>query len=245
MWEGAGGGQRLMSFELEADEALPVGIQRIAEKELELIRELLGAHTKYSRDDAVYESRRGRSRRPAQAVTPGRLRRTARRRAAMQGLDPSAPVLARRRDPGLQPGLETTAMPSTVAFYLSEDDVLDEDDVTTLELGGEELVRLNLRLPEGIDAAGLVVICVADFFNDAAEQNETNNEAVSPPGLLTPGGLGSAEQSAFPFLTRGHGAPRGPALIERRSGTATAPEVPRIPHVPRADARGLPSSPRE
>jgi hypothetical protein len=150
-----------MSFELEADEALPDGIQRIAEKELELIRELLGAHTKDSRDDAVYESRRGRSRRPAQAVTPGRLRRTARRRAALQCLDPSAPVLARRRDPGLQPGLETTAMPSTVAFYLSE------DDVTTLELGGEELVRLNLRLPEGIDAAGLVVIAVADFFNDA------------------------------------------------------------------------------
>jgi len=72
-------------------------------------------------------------------------------------------------------------MPSTVAFYLSEDDVLDEDDVTTLELGGEELVRLNLRLPEGIDAAGLVVIAVVDFFNDVAERNETNNVAVSPP----------------------------------------------------------------
>lgn len=44
-----------------------------------------------------------------------------------------------------------TALPSTVAFYLSEDDVLDEDDaflgyesVKTLELAGEELVPLNL-----------------------------------------------------------------------------------------------------
>ena len=86
------------------------------------------------------------------------------------------------------PGLETTAVPSTVAFYLSEDDTLDEDDtflgyesVKTLELGGEELVRLNLRLPEGTDAAGLVVIAVVDFFNDVTERNETNNEAVSPP----------------------------------------------------------------
>jgi CARDB len=86
------------------------------------------------------------------------------------------------------PGLETTAVPSTVAFYLSVDDVLDENDtflayasVKTLELGGEELVRLNVRLPEGIDAAGLVVIAVVDFFNDVAERNETNNEAVSPP----------------------------------------------------------------
>ena len=86
------------------------------------------------------------------------------------------------------PGLETTAVPSTVAFYLSEDGELDENDtflgyesVKALELGGEELVRLNIRLPEGIDAAGLVVIAVVDFFNDVAERNETNNVAVSPP----------------------------------------------------------------
>jgi hypothetical protein len=60
-----------------------------------------------------------------------------------------------------------TALPSTVAFYLSEDDVLDEDDaflgyesVKTLELAGEEPVPLNLRLPASIDAAGLGVIAV-------------------------------------------------------------------------------------
>jgi hypothetical protein len=66
--------------------------------------------------------------------------------------------------------------------------VLDEDDaflgyesVKTLELAGEEPVPLDLRLPASIDAAGLVVITVVDFFNDVAERNETNNVAVSPP----------------------------------------------------------------
>jgi uncharacterized delta-60 repeat protein len=86
------------------------------------------------------------------------------------------------------PGLETTAVPSTVAFYLSVDDELDENDaflayvsVKELALAGEETVRLNVRLPEGIDAAGFVVIAAVDFFNDVAERNETNNVAVSPP----------------------------------------------------------------
>jgi uncharacterized delta-60 repeat protein len=85
------------------------------------------------------------------------------------------------------PGLETTAVPSTVAFYLSVDDVLDENDaflgyasVKALEIAGEETVRLNVRLPEGFDAAGLVVIAVVDFFGDVPERNETNNVAVSP-----------------------------------------------------------------
>ena len=65
-----------MSFELKADEALRDGIQRIAEKELEQIRKLLGAHTKDSRDDIVHESRRGRARRPARAVTDRPYART-------------------------------------------------------------------------------------------------------------------------------------------------------------------------
>ena len=54
-----------------------------------------------------------------------------------------------------------TALPSTVAFYLSEDDVLDEGDafvgnesVKTLELAGEEPVPLNLRLPASIARPG-------------------------------------------------------------------------------------------
>ena len=49
-----------------------------------------------------------------------------------------------------------------------------------IQVMDEELVRLNVRLPEGIDAAGLVVIAVVDFFNDVAERNESNNVAVSP-----------------------------------------------------------------
>jgi hypothetical protein len=65
---------------------------------------------------------------------------------------------------------------------LDEDDVfLGYESVRTLEPGGEELVRLDLRLPAGIDAAGLVVIAVVDFFNDVAERNETNTVVVSPP----------------------------------------------------------------
>jgi uncharacterized delta-60 repeat protein len=85
------------------------------------------------------------------------------------------------------PGEEATAVPSQVAFYLSEDEVLDENDVflTTAKVraqdpGDDQLVNLNIKLPVG-DAAGAFVIAVVDYLNDVPERNEDNNIAVSPP----------------------------------------------------------------
>ena len=84
------------------------------------------------------------------------------------------------------PGTESTLVRSTVAFYLSDDAVLDDGDtflttesVAALAAGGDDVVRLNVRL--GGSAAGRFVIGVVDAFNDVPERNETNNVAVSPP----------------------------------------------------------------
>jgi hypothetical protein len=85
------------------------------------------------------------------------------------------------------PGAETTAVPSAVALFLSEDQVWDEDDsflaieqVPALDMGGEAIVRVNLKLPEGASAAGAFIIAVVDFYDDVSERNEANNIAVSP-----------------------------------------------------------------
>ena len=86
------------------------------------------------------------------------------------------------------PGAETTAVPSAVAFFLSEDQIWDENDsflaieqVPPLAVGGEVTVRLNLKLPEGVSVAGAFIIAVVDFYDDVSERNEENNIAVSPP----------------------------------------------------------------
>ena len=86
------------------------------------------------------------------------------------------------------PGAETTAVPSAVAFFLSKDLIWDENDsflaveqVPVLGLGGEAIVRVNLKLPEGANAAGAFIIAVVDFYDDVSERNEANNIAVSPP----------------------------------------------------------------
>jgi hypothetical protein len=39
---------------------------------------------------------------------------------------------------------------------------------------------LNLKLPEGVSAAGAFIIAVVDFYDDVSERNEANNIAVSP-----------------------------------------------------------------
>jgi hypothetical protein len=77
-------------------------------------------------------------------------------------------------------------VPSAVAFFVSEDPNWDENDsflaieqVPALEAGGEAIVRVNLKLPEGVSAAGAFIIAVVDFYDDVAERNETNNIAVS------------------------------------------------------------------
>ena len=85
------------------------------------------------------------------------------------------------------PGAETTAVPSAVAFYLSEDQIWDENDsflaierAPALDVGGEAIARLNLKLPEGASVAGAFIIAVVDFYDDVSERNEANNIAVSP-----------------------------------------------------------------
>jgi uncharacterized delta-60 repeat protein len=91
------------------------------------------------------------------------------------------------------PGNETTAVASQVAFFLSEDNALDESDafltsekVKALDVGAETIVRINLKVPDGANAAGSVIIAVVDFYDDVAERNETNNVAVSPAILSGP-----------------------------------------------------------
>ncbi len=85
------------------------------------------------------------------------------------------------------PGTETTAVSSVVAFFLSEDDVWDEGDaflgtenVRALDALAEQIVELQLKLPDGADATGFRVIAVVDFFDSRVRANEANNLAVSP-----------------------------------------------------------------
>ena len=98
------------------------------------------------------------------------------------------------------PGAETTAVASQVAFFLSEDEALDESDsfltierVPALGAGEESIVELKVKLerelPDGEDDAGFFVLAVVDFFDDVSERNETNNVAVSPP-ITERGGCG-------------------------------------------------------
>jgi uncharacterized delta-60 repeat protein len=88
------------------------------------------------------------------------------------------------------PGSESTAVASQVAFFLSEDEALDESDsfltieqVPALDAGEESIVelRIKLELPDGEDDAGFFVVAVVDFFDDVSERREDNNVAVSPP----------------------------------------------------------------
>jgi hypothetical protein len=85
------------------------------------------------------------------------------------------------------PKLETTAVPFVVAFFLSGDELWDENDafLTSVEaraLDGleSEEVRLHVKLEEGQSASGQFVIAVIDFFDAVPEQREDNNIVVSP-----------------------------------------------------------------
>jgi|SRR5688572_23165063 hypothetical protein len=102
------------------------------------------------------------------------------------------------------PGGETTAVPSQVALFLSEDDVLDENDsflttekVKALEAGEETIVRVNLKLPDGANTSGSFIIAVVDFYDDISERNEANNVAVSPVVLSSTDRPGSQIDNAI------------------------------------------------
>ncbi len=84
------------------------------------------------------------------------------------------------------PGTATAAR-SVLRFFLSADETLDESDTllrerTVKPLAPQESVRLKLqvRLAPGQDASGDVVIAVLDATDRVPEQNEDNNEVVSP-----------------------------------------------------------------
>lgn len=73
------------------------------------------------------------------------------------------------------------------AFYLSDEEVMDESDrfleyagVGALEPGERRDVKLNVKLNGEEDLFGMFVIAVLDFFNSVPEINE-NNVFVSPP----------------------------------------------------------------
>ena len=75
-----------------------------------------------------------------------------------------------------------------VAFYLSEDDRLDESDtflttekISALEAGEERVVRLKVKLHGVDDVSGVFVIAVLDYLDNVPERNEENNVVVSLP----------------------------------------------------------------
>ncbi len=84
-------------------------------------------------------------------------------------------------------GIETAGN-FAVAFYLSEDETVDENDlflsqvhVGHLESHASTSRDLHVALPPGVNATGLRVIALVDVNNDVDEPNENNNVIVSAP----------------------------------------------------------------
>ena len=114
------------------------------------------------------------------------------------------------------PGIESTAVPSVVAFYLSEDDRLDEGDrfltteeIPAVEAGEERVVRLKVKLHGVDDVSGVFVIAVLDYLDNVPERNEENNVVVSLPVSKhrtatgrRPGTLDAADQSPLCFSAK-------------------------------------------
>ncbi len=78
-----------------------------------------------------------------------------------------------------------------MAFYLSEDEQLDGNDIflTTKNVrrlaagGGERVIELDVRLRGVDDLTSQFVIAVLDYLDTVPEVNEDNNVVVSPPLL--------------------------------------------------------------
>ena len=86
------------------------------------------------------------------------------------------------------PRTATTGVPFFVAFYLSSDGILGEndtflkiDEVPALDGGDSKKVKLDSDLVTEQEPSGKHVIAVLDFFNDVPEANENDNVVVSPP----------------------------------------------------------------
>jgi hypothetical protein len=81
---------------------------------------------------------------------------------------------------------KATAGNFVVRFYLSDDPIIDETDLLLKEVHVGELQSqeskqrlLEIQLPHGTSASGLVVIAFVDANNDVDEPNENNNIIVS------------------------------------------------------------------
>ena len=73
-------------------------------------------------------------------------------------------------------------------FYLSEDQVLDDSDllidampVRPLDMNESQVRKLNVVLPQNLNAAGRFVIAFVDADDIVEESNEANNIVASPP----------------------------------------------------------------
>jgi len=81
---------------------------------------------------------------------------------------------------------KATAGNFVVRFYLSDDSIIDETDLLLKEVHVGELQsqeskrrQVDVQLPRGTSASGLVVIAFVDANNDVDEPNENNNIIVS------------------------------------------------------------------
>ncbi len=86
------------------------------------------------------------------------------------------------------PGTGSTDVHSAVAFYLSSDELWDEDDtflttanVGVVQDGAHKQIHFEAKLAKGVDPSGQFVIAVLDVFNAVDERNEDNNVVASPP----------------------------------------------------------------
>ncbi len=86
------------------------------------------------------------------------------------------------------PREESTAVPFVAAFYLSSDDIWDEDDtflgteeIRPLDGGETRKVKVYVRLDEGENVSGQFLIGVLDLFDAVPELNEANNVVISQP----------------------------------------------------------------
>ena len=77
----------------------------------------------------------------------------------------------------------------SLAFYLSTDTTFDAGDFRMAEIKLTKLaaallkgkpVKLNLKLPKGVDFTGRRILAVVDSQDDISESNEANNTAASP-----------------------------------------------------------------
>lgn len=87
----------------------------------------------------------------------------------------------------VNPRTESTAVASVAAFYLSDDQIWDENDtflgfadIPVLDGGETKDVDLHVTLDAGQDASGRYVIAVLDFYDSVPEANEENNVVASP-----------------------------------------------------------------